>query len=142
MDKPFSLRPTARHCGRQSRKAMTSALETTPTVPRVTAHQRATNVLPDPLFLLSPPRCFTSVVCAMLGQHEALYGLLETGLFNAPTMDLWWKRSRPAGLLRCVAQLFFDEQTEESIMKAEAWLRRRASLSTGYVFEQILERLS
>lgn len=97
---------------------------------------------PDPLFILSAPRSFTSVVSAMLGQHEQMYGLLETSLFNAPTMELWGSTSRHVGLLRCVAELFFGEQTEESIVKAEAWLRRRTSLSTAFVFEQIATRVA
>jgi hypothetical protein len=99
-------------------------------------------ILPDPLFILSPPRSFTSVVCAMLGQHDQLYGLLETGLFNVATMAEWWQTSRPVGLLRCVAQLFFGEQTEVSVVKAEAWLRRRNSLSTAHVFEEIALRVA
>jgi hypothetical protein len=98
--------------------------------------------VPNPLFILSPPRSFTSVVCAMLGQHPQMYGLLETGLFNVPTMESWWVTSRHVGLLRCVAQLFFGEQTEKSITQAEAWLKRRISFSTAYVFEQIAERVA
>jgi hypothetical protein len=92
------------------------------------------------LFILSPPRSFTSVVCAMLGQHPQMYGLPETGLFTVPTMELWWMTSRHVGLLRCVAQLFFGEQTDRSVIQAEAWLKRRLSFSTAYVFEQIAAR--
>ena len=95
-----------------------------------------------PLFILSAPRSFTSVVCAMLGQHPEMYGLLETGLFNVETMEEWWATARRAGLLRCIAELFFDDQTDRSIRQAEAWLKRRLSFTTAYVFELIGERVA
>jgi hypothetical protein len=97
---------------------------------------------PDPLFILSAPRSFSSVVCAMLGQHDELYDLLETGLFNVATMRQWWNAPRHAGLLRCVAQLYFGEQSEESIVKAEAWLRRRTPLPSALVFEALVARVA
>jgi Sulfotransferase family len=106
----------------------------------VEPRQAAASAVPDPLFILSPPRCFTSVVCAMLGQHPQMYGLPETGLFTVPTMELWWRRPRHVGLLRCVAQLFFGEQTDRSVIQAEAWLKRRLSFSTAYVFEELAAR--
>ena len=122
---------------------MKSASDPTAAIERDGQDQRSSmSVLPDPLFLLAPPRSFTSVVCAMLGEHPQMYGLLETGLFKFPTMELWWKNSRHIGLLRCVAQLFFGEQTEESIIQAEAWLRRRITFSTAYVFELIAARVA
>ncbi len=98
-----------------------------------------------PLFLLAPPRSFSSVVCAMLGQHPQTYGLPETQLFGAETMAQWWARCERAtypmehGLLRVVAQLFFREQTERSIGLARGWLRRRVHLSTGMVFELLAQ---
>ena len=105
-------------------------------------HDPVTQVVPDPVFILSPPRCFTSVVCAMLGQHPQMYGLPETGLFNVPTMEQWWETSRHVGLLRCVAQLIFGEQTENSVRHAEAWLKRRLCFTTSYVFELIADRVA
>ena len=35
-----------------------------------------------PLFLLAPPRSYTSLVNAMLGQHPQAFGLPELCLFN------------------------------------------------------------
>ena len=99
-------------------------------------------VPPDPLFILSAPRSFTSIACAMLGEHPQMYGLPETGLFTVPTMKLWLDGPRHAGLLRCVAEVFFGEQTEESIVRASGWLRRRRSMPTVAVFEQIATRLA
>jgi len=78
----------------------------------------------------------------MLGEHPEMYGLPETGLFTVRTMKRWLNGPRHAGLLRCVAELFFGEQTEESIVLAGGWLRRRQSLSTVAVFDQIATRLA
>src|SRR5438105_3191953 len=67
----------------------------------------------DPLFILAPPRSFSSVLCAMLGQHPQMHGLPETHLFVDETIERWWGRSSHAkypmadGLLRSVAQLCF-----------------------------------
>lgn len=100
-----------------------------------------------PLFILAPPRCFTSIVCAMLGQHPQMYGLPETLLFTAETIrGLWGGHLHAAprfrhGLQRAVAQLFFGEQTEASIQQARGWLRRRASFTTGFVFELLAAKV-
>ena len=37
----------------------------------------------QPLFILAPPRSFTTVTSAMIGQHPEMYGLPETNLFVA-----------------------------------------------------------
>jgi hypothetical protein len=96
-----------------------------------------------PLFILAPPRSFTSVTCAMLGQHPQMYGLPEMSLFTTEGMQEWWvnfhrARSWPAhGVLRAVAQLYFDEQTERTIELARWWLWRRLGHSTGTVFREL-----
>ncbi len=95
-----------------------------------------------PLIILAPPRSYTSLVCAMLGQHPQLYGLPELHLFMADTVAGWWKicddaRWRAHGALRAVAELYFGGQTEETVKKAEGWLRRRSQLSTGALFRRI-----
>jgi hypothetical protein len=100
-----------------------------------------------PVFVLASPRSFTSIVCAMLGQHPDLYGFPETQLFTTETIAEKIKIDPQApdrirnGLLRVVAQLYFGEQTESSVTLARAWLRRRAHLTTGYVFELLARRV-
>jgi Sulfotransferase family len=99
--------------------------------------------LADPLFILAPPRSFSSVVCAMVGQHPQMYGLPETHLFSDETIERWWRRSSQShypmadGLLRAVAQLCFKEQTENSVKLAVGWLRRRSSSTSGMIFEEL-----
>jgi hypothetical protein len=102
--------------------------------------------VPAPVFLLAPPRSFTSVVCAMLGQHPQMYGFPETQLFTADTLAGTWSKRPHAdypqhGLRRLVAQLFYGEQTEESVKLAQGWLRRRAHFNTGFIFESLAERV-
>jgi hypothetical protein len=104
--------------------------------------------LTQPLFVLAPPRSHAAVISAMLGQHPQMYSLPETHLFSAPTIAGWWAACEKStfrmadGLLRAVAQIFFGEQTDDSIKAAEGWLRRRSQLSTGLVFETLTERVS
>jgi Sulfotransferase family len=100
----------------------------------------------DPLFILAPARSFTSVVSAMLGQHPQMYGLPEIHLFNAETLaELWgfysqWRQHGRAGLLRAVAQLYSGEQTVQTIMLAQHWVKRRLSCDTGSVFKELVEK--
>ena len=101
----------------------------------------------DPFFILAPPRSFTSVVCAMIGQHPQIYGLPETHLFGVDTMSEWWGSCAQAtflmshGLLRSVAQIILGEQTETSVRRAEGWLRRRSHCTTGMILELLAERV-
>jgi glyoxylase-like metal-dependent hydrolase (beta-lactamase superfamily II) len=91
----------------------------------------------SPVIILAAPRSFTSVVCAMLGQHPQMYGMPELHLFGSETVSEWFELCqkepfpRAHGLLRAVAQLCFDEQTEESIRRARGWLRARSYFTTG-----------
>ena len=45
------------------------------------------------LIILGPPRSFTTVVSAILGQHPPMYGLPEVPIFGAETMSEWWQQS-------------------------------------------------
>jgi hypothetical protein len=103
-------------------------------------------VVGSPVFVLAPPRSFTSVVAAMLGQHPQLYGLPELQLFGAETVGEWWavcgRASFPMshGLLRAVAELVYGGQTPETVYQASGWLRRRLNWSTGLVLEELARR--
>jgi hypothetical protein len=96
----------------------------------------------DPVIILAPPRSFTSVVCAMLGQHPAMYGLPEVNLFVAETMGerAGVIRQPPwseHGLLRVVAQLFAGEQTIQTVALARRWLDIRANCTCVAVFQEL-----
>ena len=99
----------------------------------------------DLLVVLAPPRCFTTLVSAMLGQHPELYGLPETYLFTANTIGEWWRAhggtDRVDGLLRAVAELIFGTQTEASIEQAHRWLLRRQNQSTASILTALAHQV-
>jgi hypothetical protein len=101
-----------------------------------------------PLFILAPPRSFSSLVSAMLGQHPEMYGLPETHLLSSETMREWWDQcmqstfSMADGLLRAVAQIHFGSQAEETISLAQGWIRRRAHLTTGMMLELLGQEIA
>jgi len=76
-----------------------------------------------------------------------MYALPETNLFGAENMREWWAQCARAshnmdhGLLRAVAELYFGEQTEAGIALARGWLRRRSHFSSGYLMEQLADRV-
>src|SRR5712692_1799584 len=76
-----------------------------------------------------------------------MYALPETHLLLAETVGEWWEIcagssfSMADGLFRAVAQLYFGEQTERSIVLARAWLRRRLPFATGYILELLAEQV-
>jgi Sulfotransferase family len=102
-----------------------------------------TDGVADPLFILAPPRSFSSVASAMLGQHPQMFGLPETHLFGDETMEQWGARASQEsyqmahGLLRAVAQICFGRQTERTVKLAAAWLRRRSDHTSGMIFEEL-----
>jgi hypothetical protein len=98
----------------------------------------------EPLFILAPPRSFTSVVCAMLGNHPAMLGLPETNLFAAGTMSELKRihASRPRfshGLLRSIAQLGLGGQTVEDVDAAQRWIEEQGEVSTADVFRDLMD---
>ena len=97
----------------------------------------------EPLFILAPPRSFTSVTCAMIGQHPEMMGLPETNLFAADTYAGLQRmyRMRPRfrfGLLRSVAQLGLGAQTEDTVRAAAAWLEENPDISTAELFADLV----
>ena len=96
-----------------------------------------------PLFILAPPRSFTSIVCSMLGQHPEMYGLAETHLFIEQTMRARSVRGAQAtypvdhGLLRVVAELYFGAQDESAIGAARRWLQAHSASTTADVFRAL-----
>ena len=104
-----------------------------------------------PLFLLAPPRSYTSLVNAMLGQHPQAFGLPEMCLFNVDTLVDLWKGSKTEiaengsmvrhGLLRAVAEIYCGEQRATTVNMALAWASRREDWETGRVFQEIVAKL-
>jgi hypothetical protein len=103
-----------------------------------------------PLILLAPPRSYTSVINAMLGQHPQAFGLPELNLFNVEILKNLWGRvsteiggdsNRRHGLLRAVAEIYSGEQTRASITMAEHWAAAREDRSTGEVYLELASKI-
>lgn len=98
----------------------------------------------EPLFILAPPRSFTSVICAMVGNHPQMMGLPETNLFAADTYDqltrIHQKRPRFAhGLLRSVAELGLGGQSEEDVVAARVWLEEHRDMTTADIYRDLMD---
>jgi len=107
----------------------------------------------EPVFLLSPPRSYSTVTMALLGGHPGIYSfpemLLFTSdtvghLFNRPTKPgrpLGWASSQRSGIVRAVADLMMASQEDEAIIRARHWLEARASWSPCNLMDYLLERV-
>jgi hypothetical protein len=104
-----------------------------------------------PLFLLAPPRSYTSLVNAMLGQHPQCFGLPELCLFNVDTLVDLWRGSAAEisengpmarhGLLRAVAEIYCGEQSTATVNMALRWASVRENWTTGQVFQEIVNKI-
>ena len=118
-------------------KAKTSVARTT------TRGTTKADAFPAPIFLLAPPRSFTSVVCGIIGQHPELIGSPELNLFRARTMSRFIGLTRlHMGLNRFVAQAYAGEQTIESIVMARNWMLARRDLSTTAVHRELCAKIA
>ena len=102
--------------------------------------------MPPPLFILTCMRSYSSLVCAMLGQHPAMYGLPELNLFMADTLAGVTNKLRVVrpqslhGLLRAVAQVEYRAQTVDTVERARDWLQRHAHWHAGQFLAFLAER--
>lgn len=104
-----------------------------------------------PLFLLAPPRSYTSLVNAMLGQHPQAFGLPELCLFNVKILADLWRGSQGEiaengsmmrhGLLRALAEIYCGEQSTATTNMALRWCSAREEWSTARVFQEIVAKL-
>jgi Sulfotransferase family len=98
---------------------------------------------PAPIFLLAPPRSFTSIVCGVIGQHPELFGSPELNLFRARTMNRFMRLSRlHMGLHRFVAQVYAGEQTVESVVMARNWVMARRDRTTAEVHRELCVKIT
>jgi Sulfotransferase family len=103
--------------------------------------------LPDPLFIIAPPRSYTSVIGGMIGQHPQIYGLPEVNLSHGETLGDMWDSVTAAmnfgtsGLLRLLAQLHENVQTDEAVLRARQWIMRRKHWSGKRVFDYLQETI-
>lgn len=99
--------------------------------------------MPDPLFIIAPPRSYTSVVGGMIGQHPEVYGLPEVNLSHGDTLGEMWDSVTAtlnfgtSGMLRLLAQMHEGVQTDETVTRARQWIMRRKHWSGAKVFAYI-----
>ena len=96
----------------------------------------------SPVFLLASPRSFTSVICAMLGQHPEMYGMPELNLFIADNVQnflqlIGHQQYLGHGIIRAVAQVFTGKQTPKSIAWSTQWLLQDGNKATQEIFEAL-----
>lgn len=97
------------------------------------------------IIILSPPHSYASEFACMLGRHPQLYSLPDINLFAADTVEGWYtclaqQLRRPQsthGLLRVLAQLHEEQQTEQSINRAWDWLAERKTWTTQSLWNYI-----
>ena len=103
---------------------------------------------PHPLIILGSPRSFTSLICAMLGQHPQCYGMPELNLFVAETLKEFieafsgYRQIQLHGLIRAVAQLYSGEQTLTSLAMVRRWMVPRLEHSTADVYRELCRKVA
>ena len=102
---------------------------------------------PPPLFILAAPRSFTSLICAMLGQHPQAYGVPELSLFIGKTLkdvtEIRGIRQQIShGILRMVAQVYFGEENLLSLESARRWVFQRSHMSVGEVYKELCRKVA
>ena len=101
------------------------------------------DAFPAPIFILAPPRSFTSVICGVIGQHPELFDSPELNLFCAQTMSRFIGLTRlHMGLKRFVAQLYAGEQTVEAVGMANNWLLARRDRTTAEVHRELCAKVA
>lgn len=102
----------------------------------------------EPLFILSPPRSFSSLVSSMVGQHPELHAFPELQVFNEECLADMMKKNRDRynrlaspGSIRAVAEVHEEEQTDESCTRAWLWLQKHAGWSPSQFFDYLRERI-
>lgn len=101
----------------------------------------------EPLFILCPGGSFSSIVCAVIGQHPQAFGLSEVHLFVQRTVGglldvdtpVFGRKGASSGLKRAVAELVFGAQTYETIEQAGEWLQERRAKTGGQLFRELCE---
>jgi len=103
-----------------------------------------------PLFLLGPPRSYTSLINAMLGQHPQAFGLPELCLFNVKYLKEMWIRDSDEmsddtrarqGLLRAVAEIYAGEQNKATITMANHWAAARQEWTTADIYRELVAKI-
>ncbi|GGJ84211.1 sulfotransferase family protein [Streptomyces camponoticapitis] len=111
---------------------------------------------PEPVFILSPPRSFSTVTLALLAGHPQIFGFPELLVFaNERVSDLIgddgteaerfppeYRRTRLSGVYRAIAQVHEGVQTQDALDRARTWLLDRTDRPTTSVLDDLLGHIS
>ena len=106
----------------------------------------------DPVFLLVPPRSYSTVCLAMLAGHPQLYGFPEMLLFTAPTVgeilrgtgrraNAAWIRFGNVGIARAVAEIHEGSQSPAAVERAMAWLAAHSDWEPVALMNHLLRQV-
>ena len=102
----------------------------------------------EPLFILSPPRSFSSLISSIIGQHPELHAFPELQIFNEETVgDMIeknkrrYKRLASPGSIRSIAEIHEQKQTDESCTRAWLWLQKHAEWNAQQLFDYLREKV-
>ena len=100
----------------------------------------------DPVFILSSPRSFTSVVAGMVGMHPELYAVPELHLLEKDRLDelisffmTERQEKKLHGLRRITSELVLGEQTLEGVHMADRWLEKRMGMRTKDLYQELID---
>lgn len=108
-----------------------------------------TEEMKEPLFILSPPRSYSSLISSMVGQHPELYAFPELQIFSDDTIgEMMQKNQRrfnrlaSAGSIRSIAEIHERRQTDESCTRAWLWLQKHADWSPFEFFDYLRRKVA
>jgi Sulfotransferase family len=100
-----------------------------------------------PIFILSSPRSYSSVISSMIGQHSELFAFPEINLILADDFQSYIALMKKQilnlkdGDLRSIAYIFFGDQSFDSIKKASDFLIQNPQIKTNDVFKSFQEKV-
>lgn len=105
-----------------------------------------------PVLVLAPPQSGSTVTTMMLGEHPELYGFPELRLFEdehvdgvlraEPGIPQELQHYRRSGVLRALAQVHEESQTNEAITRADRWLTERLGWRCDALFDYLLDAIT
>lgn len=101
--------------------------------------------VPQPIFILTSPYSYSSVISTMLGQHPKTYSVPELNLLIGDKISEVYDSQPPnglQGLMRTIAQLYTGEQTVESIEAARRWFYLRTNRPTKDIYVELCQKIS
>lgn len=102
----------------------------------------------EPLFILSPPRSFSSLISSIIGQHPELHAFPELQIFGRSSLQDMMIRNQESlnrlaspGSIRAVAEVHEQKQTSESCARAWLWMQSHSYMSPVEFFNYLQAKI-